>query len=130
MSHGQDIQYLKTCRVWLIYYIIIMCAQSCLTPCDPMDCIPPGSSVHGILQARILKRFATSFSKGSSWPRDQTHISCVSCIGRWIVYLLTHEGSPCYNNIIIVDEPCPWPFSFCDKKRGFMSLWLKVKRLC
>ena len=45
--------------------------QSCLTLCDPMDCNPPGSSVHGILQARILDWVALSFSRGSSPPRDQ-----------------------------------------------------------
>ena len=50
-------------------------AKLCLTLCDPMDCSPPGSSVHGILQARILGWVATPFSRGSSWPRDQAHIS-------------------------------------------------------
>ena len=54
--------------------------QSCLTLCDPMDCGPPGSSVYGIFQARILEWVAISFSKVSSWPRDQTHVSYVSCI--------------------------------------------------
>ena len=54
-----------------------------LTLCDPLDCNLPGSSVHGILQARILERVAISFCKGSSQLRDQTHISC---IGRWILY--------------------------------------------
>ena len=44
--------------------------QSCLTLCDPMDCCLPGSSVHGILQARILEWDAIPFSKGSSQPRD------------------------------------------------------------
>ena len=53
-------------------------AQSCPTLCDPMDCSLPGSSVHGNFQARVLEWAATSFSKGSSWPRDQTWISCVS----------------------------------------------------
>ena len=47
-------------------------AQSCPTLYDPMDCGPPGSSVHGILQARILEWVAISFSRGSSRPRDQT----------------------------------------------------------
>ena len=47
-------------------------AQSCPTLCDPMDCNLPGSSVHGILQARILEWVAISFSRGSSWPRDWT----------------------------------------------------------
>ena len=48
--------------------------QSCPTLCDPMDCSPRGSSVHGILQARILEWIAISFSRGSSWPRDGTRI--------------------------------------------------------
>ena len=53
--------------------------------CDPMDCGPPGSSVHGILQARRLEWAAISSSKGSSWPRDQTWISCIA--GRfWAVW--------------------------------------------
>ena len=46
--------------------------QSCLTLCDPMDCRPPGSSVYGILQARILEWVVISSSRGSSRPRDQT----------------------------------------------------------
>ena len=57
--------------------------QLCPTPtlCDPMDCSLPGSSVHRISQARILKCIAISFSRGSSQPRDQNHVSYVSCIG-------------------------------------------------
>ena len=47
-----------------------MQVQSCLTLCDPIDCSWPGSSVHGILQARILEWVAVSSSRGSSWPRD------------------------------------------------------------
>ena len=50
--------------------------QSCLTLCDPVDCSPPGSSIHGILQARILEWVAISFSRGSSRPRDRTQVSC------------------------------------------------------
>ena len=52
--------------------------QSCPTLCDPVDCSPPGSSVHGILQARILECVAFPFSRGSSRPRDQAHVSCMS----------------------------------------------------
>ena len=55
-------------------------AQSCLTLCDPEDCSPPGSSVPRILQARILEWVAISSSRGSSQPRDWTHISCISCL--------------------------------------------------
>ena len=50
-------------------------AQLYLTLCDPVGCSPTGSSVHGILQARILEWVAISFSRGSSWPRDQTQVS-------------------------------------------------------
>ena len=51
--------------------------------CDPMDYGPPGSSVHGIFQARILEQVAISSSTASSQPRDRTH---VSCFGSWILY--------------------------------------------
>ena len=47
-----------------------------------MECSLAGTSVHGILQARILEWVAISFSRGCSWPRDRTHIFCISCIGR------------------------------------------------
>ena len=47
--------------------------------CGPIDCGPPGSSVHGIFQEKILELVAISYSRGSSWLRNQTHISCVSC---------------------------------------------------
>ena len=50
-------------------------AQSCPILCNPVDCSLPGSSVHGILQARILEWVAISFSRGSSRPRDQTRVS-------------------------------------------------------
>ena len=60
-----------------------VCAQSCPTPCNPMDYSLPGSSVHGIPQVRILEWVAISSSTGSSWPRDRTH---VSCIGRRVLY--------------------------------------------
>ena len=53
--------------------------QSCPTLCDPVG--PQGSSAHPIFQARIMKRIAISISSGSSWHRDQTHISYISCIG-------------------------------------------------
>ena len=50
-------------------------AQLCPTLCDPMDCSLPGSSLHGILQARVLEWVAISFSRGSSQPRDRTWVS-------------------------------------------------------
>ena len=51
-----------------------------------MDCSLPGTSVHGILQARLLEWVAISDLGGSSQPRDQTHVSSVSCMGKWILY--------------------------------------------
>ena len=54
--------------------------------CDLMGWSPPGFSVHGISQARILKWVAISSSRGSSWPRDQTCVSCVSCISRQVLF--------------------------------------------
>ena len=52
--------------------------QSCPTLCNPMDCSPPGSSVHGILQARVLEWVAISFSRGSSRPRDRIQVSRIA----------------------------------------------------
>ena len=57
-----------------------LAAQSCPTLRNPRDCSPPGSSVHGIFQARTLERVAISFSWGSSQPRDRTCSPCGSCI--------------------------------------------------
>ena len=57
-----------------------------VTVCDLMDYNPPGSSVHGILQTRILEWVAISFSRGSSQPRDRSRASNVSCIGRQVLY--------------------------------------------
>ena len=54
--------------------------------CDPMNWGLPGSSAQGILQARILEWVTMSSSKGSSQPRDRTHISYISCIDRWVLY--------------------------------------------
>ena len=56
----------------------VLVAQVCPTLCDPMDCSPPGSSVHGILQAKILEWVAISFSRRSSQPRDWTLVSCIA----------------------------------------------------
>ena len=56
----------------------MLAAQSCPTLCDLIDCNPLGSSVHGILQARILEWIAIPISRGSSRPRDQTWVSCIA----------------------------------------------------
>ena len=63
----------------------VLVAQSCLALCDPVDCSSPGSSVHGILQERILEWVAIPFSRGSSPPRDRTRVSCIPgrCFNLW-----------------------------------------------
>ena len=58
----------------------VLVTQSRLTLCNPTDCSPPGSSVHGILQARILEWIVISFFRGSSQPRDQTQASIVKSL--------------------------------------------------
>ena len=68
----------------------VLVSQLHPTLCDPMDCSLPSSSVHGILQARRLKRIAIPFSRRSSSPRDQTQNSCIA--GK-ILYCLSHQGS-------------------------------------
>ena len=81
---------------WLslsLTFMITMCAkslQSCPTLCHPMNCSPPGSSFHGVLQARVLEWVAVPSSRGSSPPRDQTCISYVSCIGRQSCFFATN----------------------------------------
>ena len=66
-------------------------AQSCPTLCDPVDCSLPGSSVHGILQARVLEWVAISFSRESSWPRDLIWVSCTA--GRFLTNWATREAT-------------------------------------
>ena len=67
--------------------LTVVCMYSVVSnSCNPMDCNPPGSSVCGIFQATILEWVAISYSGRSSWPRNWTQVSCVSCIGRRILY--------------------------------------------
>ena len=74
----------------------VLCTQSLshVRLWDPMDCSPPGSSVHGILQAIILQWVAMSFSRGSSRHKDQTRVSYSFCIGRQVYLLLGPSGKP------------------------------------
>ena len=85
---------------------------------NPMDCSLPGS-VHGISQARILEWVAISSSRGSSRPRDQTCVSWVSCIGRWVRYHLSHLGSPVQLQWLILS------FHFSSDCKG--SSWALLK---
>ena len=110
LSHCETIDLLSPASAWIkplgtpafkepFFFILHECVhvkslQSCLTLCDPMDHSPPGSSVHEIIQARILEWVATPFSRASSWPRDQTCASYVSYIVRQILKPLCHQRSP------------------------------------
>ena len=62
-------------RVGCVFFSV---AQSCPTLCGPMDCSLPGSSVHGILKAKLLESVSFPFSRGSSQPRNQTGVSCIA----------------------------------------------------
>ena len=95
----KNLKYFTDLNVWIscLHYVCesglnltrwrcrCMCAQPCLTLCDPMDYSPPGSSVHGIFQARILEWVATSFSRGSSQGSKLTSLASPG-IGRRILY--------------------------------------------
>ena len=89
--------------LWGVY------AQLCLTLCDPKDSSPPGSSVHGISQVRILEWVAISSSRGSSSPRDGTHLSCGSCIDRQNLYHWALQGTYYHNSSSssLVAKSCP-----------------------
>ena len=70
--------------------VLCLVAKLCPTLCNPRDCSPPDTSVHGIFQARIPEWVAILYSRGSSRPRDLTHVSCVSCTGGRILYHCTN----------------------------------------
>ena len=84
---------------WVVIHCIYMkseseVAQSCLALCDPMDCSLPGSTIHGIFQARILEWVAISFSRKSSHPRKWTWVSHI--VGRCFTIWVTREDLTCY----------------------------------
>ena len=115
---------------------ICTCALSRVGLWDPMDCSLPGSSVHGIFQARKLEWIAISSSRESSRPGDRTHISCVSCICRRILYhranlMLLLNNSWCQTGSILttslwVREDWHCLLHFTEKsteaKKGFEAL--------
>ena len=96
--------------------------QSCLTLYDPMDCSPPVSSVHGILQARILEWTAIPFSRGSSWPRDWTWVSCIA--GRFFTIWAIGESPlvtklyPTFCDLMACRLLCPRDFPSKNTKVG------------
>ena len=85
----------------------MLVAWSCSTLCDSIDCSSPGSSVHEILQVGILERVAVPFSRGSSWPRDWTCVSCIA--GRFFTIWATREA--------LMSCCC------CSVAKSFPTLW-------
>ena len=90
--------------VAFLFFWKCLVTQWYLTFCDPMDCSLPGSSVHAILQVRILEWVAISFSRGSSWPRDQTWVSCIA--GRFFIIWATREAPFIYFMLFIQTIYC------------------------
>ena len=84
--HDWYLKYIKNIYVCVCVCVCVLVDQPCLTPGNPTDCGPPGSSVHRILQAGIVEWVAISYSRGSSQPRGRTCVSGIPCIGRWILY--------------------------------------------
>ena len=108
-----------TCKVKMLV------TQSCVTLCDPMGCSLLGSSVHGILQARILEWVAISFSRGSSWPRTQTRVSCIA--GRFFTIWTTREAvHPLLSNKF---HPCCEPGVRAGPCSGSQCFLLQVQLL-
>ena len=100
-----------------IWGIVLLIAQSCPTLYNPTDWRPPGSSVHGILQARAMEWILIPFSRGSSWPRDQTWVSCIA--GRFFTIWAT--GKPYLGN----RHGLIWCWISClgNRSRSFYYLW-------
>ena len=105
----------KTIAVNAIFESESEVAQSCLTLCNPMDCSPPGSSLHGILQARLLEWVAISFSRVSSQPRDRTQVSRIA--GRRFNLWATREAL--YSDDTTLTAEC---------KKELKGLWWRWKR--
>ena len=90
----------------------VLAAQFCPSLCDPIDCSLPGSSVHGILQTRILEWVAIPFSRGISWLRDQTWVSHIggSFFTIWANREAPYQETP-QVQFSSVTQPCP---TLCD----------------
>ena len=114
--------------------IVVLVAKSCPPLCNRMDCSPPGSCVHRISQARILEGVAISFSRGSSRPRDRTHVSYT---GRWILYYMaTREAYTqklaLMNNIFLLSKDFETKSSIfnCFPPLALLSWGINSKWMC
>ena len=100
--------------------------QSHPTFYDPMDCSLPSSSIHEIFQAIIPEWAAINCSRGSSQSRDQTHVSCISCTDRWILYhWATWEASMLHTFLILPALPSPKQSGLCHRDFNHVSSTFK-----
>ena len=119
-------------RYFYIWVTICLVAQSCPTLCHPMDCSPPGTSVHGILQARTLEWVSMPFSKESSQSRDQTWVSHIA--GRLFTVWATKEApwalefkknsSDCESGLCFASLPMLYIFNIWEAD------WFPVSFIC
>ena len=115
----------------------MLVAQLCLTLCDPMDHRPPGSSVHGISQARIPEWVAIPFTRGSYWPKNWTWVFCI--VRRILFHLKTklcvcvcvgEKINDLFLQIIIFSWQFPslyplWPHGWEDPNLGYHVAWVE-----
>ena len=95
LKEGRCKKSLKCSRILLVHVNVhVKSRHLCSALCSTVDCSLPGSSVYGLFQARILEWVAIFLLLESSRPMDQTHISCISCIGRQILYHCTTWEDP------------------------------------
>ena len=90
--------------------------QGCTSPvlsCDPIGCSAPGSSVYGILQARILESIAMLSSRGSSWSRDWICVSCMSKSSKQMLYHLSHLGAHTVPALVLILPSALFCLLFC-----------------
>ena len=137
LKHHSMCRNLKGCISMLLLFSFLLSRVQLF--CDPMDCSPPGSSVHGIFQARILEWVATSFSRGSFLPRDRNHVSWVSCSARRILHHCTAWEAPA-SSVSVVQALCPtadweavanhWQFKVTAHWSAHLGLWCALISSC
>ena len=111
--------------------VLVLVAQSCLTLCSPNDCSPPGPTVHGTSQARILEWVAIPFSMGSSWSRDQTWAFCIT--GRFFTVWATREARSIPRGHLMAAQSVFWislkSCAWWDFERPLLYLWSLTRHL-
>ena len=103
---------LKIYSVSTGFCVCVLIVQSCLTLCDPVNCSPPASSVHGILQARILEWVAIPFSRGSSRPKNQTQVYWIA--GRFFTVWATEA---------MLNQKAAFHFEVSSTEEYILYLW-------